>query len=386
MNNTVIPNKNIKTAFRQMVAHALHQDFSLALWKLPHQPSVYVAVGSTALSVDEFALEELKPGFAIAPFSPTGQKYFIEATHLFEIEQEIIEHTTGQFLEQTQEATASEPVFYPGKPSHAVPSSSEYQSLVELCINALEAGSFEKVVAAHQRQTEVPHGFDLLTAFDSLCAKYPNAMVSLVSDKNLGTWLGATPELLVSTDKHQIFRTVALAGTQSFNPDVPLRSVRWTQKEIEEQALVERYIISCFKKIRVREYEEHGPKTVQAGNLIHLKSEFEVNMKEVNYPQLGSVMLKLLHPTSAVCGMPLESSLKFLEAHEPMQRELYAGYLGPVNINSECHLFVNLRCMKWCGSHLVQFAGAGITIDSIPEEECREVELKFNTLRSAIGI
>ena len=77
------------------------------------------------------------------------------------------------------------------------------------------------------------------------------------------------------------------------------------QKDIEEQALVERYVISCFKKIRLREYDEHGPKTMIAGNVLHLKTEFEVDMVATNFPQLGSVMLNLLHPTSAVCGMPL---------------------------------------------------------------------------------
>ena len=160
-------------------------------------------------------------------------------------------------------------------------------------------------------------------------------MVSLVSDEKTGTWLGASPELLVSVDRNGIFRTVALAGTQVYQDNILLRNIGWTQKEIEEQALVERYIISCFKKIRVREFDEHGPKTVQAGNLVHLKSDFEVDMKAVNFPLLGSVMLKLLHPTSAVCGMPMEASLSFLKQHEKHDREFYAGYLGPVNIENE---------------------------------------------------
>src|SRR5690606_41660887 len=60
----------------------------------------------------------------------------------------------------------------------------------------------------------------------------------------------------------KIFRTVALAGTQAWRPGVDPRKVSWTQKEIEEQALVERYIISCFKSVRLREYEEQGPRTV----------------------------------------------------------------------------------------------------------------------------
>jgi isochorismate synthase len=205
-----------------------------------------------------------------------------------------------------------------------------------------------------------------------------------VSCPESGTWIGASPEVIVGLEDNTIFKTVALAGTKTFQDGINLKTVAWTQKEIEEQALVERYIISCFKKIRLREYDEQGPKTVVAGNLLHLKSEFTVDMKATNFPQLGSVMLQLLHPTSAVCGMPLEPALKFLKEHEGYDRQYYAGYLGPVNFNNQTNLFVNLRCMQLQDQQALLYAGAGITIDSDPEEEWNETELKLNTLLKVI--
>ncbi|WP_332912325.1 chorismate-binding protein [Algoriphagus boritolerans] len=111
--------------------------------------------------------------------------------------------------------------------------------------------------------------------------------------------------------KEEQFHTMALAGTQPASGENPLKSAAWTQKEIEEQALVCRYIVDCFKKIRLREYEEHGPKTIMAGNLLHLRTDFKVDMKATGFPQLGSVMLDLLHPTSAVCGMPRKEAHDF---------------------------------------------------------------------------
>jgi isochorismate synthase len=373
---------------REVIGFALSQGFSLALWRLPNQQKINLLVSANKKKLDEVTLEELKAGFIMAPFSPTGVKYFLEADHLFSITgDECSELTAGQFIEQSIQASNGGTAKFHKATSTTQPTTPDnFLELVKLSINSIEAGAFEKVVPSMQRQVSVSEDFDLLNAFETLATRYPNAMVSLVSDPTFGTWMGASPELLVSTDKHGIFRTVALAGTQRFQEGVSLRSISWTQKEIEEQALVERYIISCFKRIRVREYEEHGPKTVQAGNLIHLKSDFEVNMKEVNYPQLGSVMLKLLHPTSAVCGMPMDSSYKFLEANESYNREFYSGYLGPVNIENESHLFVNLRCLKWCGDHIYQYAGAGVTIDSVPDQELKEVEIKFETIQKAIGI
>jgi len=230
----------------------------------------------------------------------------------------------------------------------------------------------------------LPPSFDIIQAFQKLCVSYPQALISFVSIPGVGTWLGASPEVLACVKEKRIFKTVALAGTLPYTQGTDLRSVAWTQKEIEEQALVERYVISCFKKIRLREYDEHGPKTVVAGNLMHLKSEFTVDIQATNFPQLGSVMLDLLHPTSAVCGMPLQTSLDFLRTHESYDRSFYSGYLGPVNVRNNIEIFVNLRCMQVCGNEGVLYAGAGVTIDSIPEKEWAETEMKFNTLLNVI--
>ena len=388
-NNTTTRTPDLKKLKRQIVGFALNQGFSVALWRLPNQQKINLLISTSKKVLNEVTIEELKPGFVMAPFSPTGIKYFLETDHLFEITNDFSELTHGQFSDQVLQSNfKGQPKFHITKLGTQQPEAEpqNFLELVKRSIHAIESGAFEKVVPSTQRKVQVLADFDLLEAFDALSEQYPAAMVSLVSDSTFGTWMGASPELLVSTDKHNIFRTVALAGTQPFREGVSMRSVSWTQKEIEEQALVERYIISCFKKIRVREYDEHGPKTVQAGNLIHLRSDFEVNMKDVNLPQLGSVMLKLLHPTSAVCGMPMESSYKFLEANEGYDREFYAGYLGPVNIDNESHLFVNLRCLKWCGDSILQFAGAGVTIDSVPEQEQKEVEIKFETIRKAIQL
>nr|MBX2840287.1 chorismate-binding protein [Flammeovirgaceae bacterium] len=96
--------------------------------------------------------------------------------------------------------------------------------------------------------------------------------------------------------------------------------------------------------------------------------------------QLGSVMLKLLHPTSAVCGMPKEKSLAFILENEDYDRELYSGYFGPVNIQNKTNIFVNLRCLQISKEEIVLYAGAGITEDSNPEKEWKETEIKMDIL------
>jgi isochorismate synthase len=169
---------------------------------------------------------------------------------------------------------------------------------------------------------------------------------------------------------------MSLAGTQPAQGDNPLKSAAWTQKEIEEQALVSRYIVDCFKTIRLREYEEHGPKTVLAGNLLHLRSDFRVNTQTTGFSNLGTVMLGLLHPTSAVCGMPRKEALSFLKTEEGWNRSFYAGFIGPVGIEQETSIYVNLRTASLHQTHALLYAGAGVTEDSVPEKEWEETELK----------
>jgi len=101
-----------------------------------------------------------------------------------------------------------------------------------------------------------------------------------------------------------------------------------------------------------------------------------VDMKATNFPQLGTVMLKLLHPTSAVCGMPREAAQEFIAQHENFDRSYFAGFLGPVNLGEETNIYVNLRCARLEGEKAWLYAGAGITEDSDPQKEWEETEMK----------
>lgn len=360
--------------------------FSFALWRLPDSPALYLAASENLRQSSEINLEETTPGFLFAPFDPAEKKIHLPADDLFRFESGQLTSTQGSKLsgisinEFSQETFAKTTCYYErAYPSKIAPERNFHQ-LVADCKDAIARGDFEKIVPSRSKSLKLPVDFDVIDAFHQLCELNPHAMVSVFSSPLTGTWVGATPEMLVCVGKDQHFHTVAVAGTQPYATGVDLRSVTWSQKDIEEQALVERYIISCFKKIRVREFEERGPKTVVAGNLLHLKTHFDVDMAEINFPELGTVMLKLLHPTSAVCGMPLEPSLSFLKNQEGYDRQFYSGYLGPVNVHEESHIYVNLRCMQLFANVALLYAGAGVLADSDPEREWKETEMKMNTL------
>lgn len=364
---------------------------SFALWRKPKSSNLeFLLDNEQNPSKVDLAFEELPAGFIVHPFADQADKkaFFIKANQYFSfhLEQDLDKEELPEWLTNTNEE-AIDPIKSSIKKlliqkSPATVSDNgragekkHFTKLVKLGIEAIEAGIVEKVVPARTKSIEVPENFDLGKTFLNMIDAYPNSFVNFFHIPTIGTWIGASPETLIKTKEEQ-FHTMALAGTQPASGENPLKSAAWTQKEIEEQALVCRYIVDCFKKIRLREYEEHGPKTIMAGNLLHLRTDFKVNMKATGFPQLGSVMLDLLHPTSAVCGMPRKEAHDFLQANECFDRSFFAGFLGPVNIEAETTIFVNLRTASFSGNKALLYAGAGVTEDSDPDKEWEETELK----------
>ena len=390
--------------------------YPAALWRLPNQADKQLIISTDERLPRVTAdLEELPAGFVFSPFdnlnsetSAPAQTLFLRADlqasfsaagesrltmssdTLAEQIQPLVRRSQQASASNNQPATISAELTDPDEQDR-------YVRNVTAAVEAMQRGEFRKVVLSRIKRVRFDQAPRVTSLFDKLCARYPTAFVSAVYlPETDQVWLSATPERLVSVDQDGIFRTVSLAGTQSaFDPDgTPKRpsEAMWSQKEIEEQALVNRYIIECFKKIRLREYVEEGPKTIIAGNLMHLCTSFTVDTQQVRYLQLGTVMLRLLHPTSAVCGMPRDRAFAFIQQHEMHDREFYSGFLGPVNISHPEHgpgaasnLFVHLRCMKLESDVATLYAGAGITEDSNPEREWQETEMKCQTVLAVLN-
>lgn len=392
MQTDIHSNRTATNWLNRVLHYASTNGFATAVWQLPNTTTTNILLARTPEFLKETPLEELPAGFLFAPFDKKRDRVFLPQDVAFTISEknELIEVTSR--IGSIEDAIRSTPVvkksgYYTATTNISDKHSAHkhYHHLVSQAIAAIEAGVFEKVVPSRYKTIDLPTTFNLADTFQRLATTYTNAMVSCVSIPEIGTWLGATPELLVEVTEKQFFKTVALAGTKAYTTGTDSKHVAWTQKEIEEQALVARYIINCFKKIRLREFDEHGPKTIIAGNLMHLKTELTVDMQATNFPLLGSVMLNLLHPTSAVCGMPLEPAEEFIKNNEGYDREFYSGYLGPVNINDNTSLFVNLRCASIQEHTATVYSGAGVTIDSDPQKEWEETEMKMNTLLRVIA-
>ena len=386
---------------RQLCAWALRSGRPLALWRVPGAVAPVLLLSCSleaAYACLPPALEPSAPaGFAFFPFRDSDHNpvLFLPADVVYDgtrpdelqlAAPALTEELSSLLAGSETEPASLLPWHQSRQPAPPTATQAEYEALVRKGVDAITSGMVQKVVSSRAARWPLPAGFDPLQAFAALDAKYPQAFVSLVSVPGAGTWLGATPEVLAQVTADGRFCTMALAGTQPLTPDVTPLTAIWRQKEIEEQALVARYIVSCFKQLRLREYHETGPRTAVAGELLHLRTDFEVNLNQVPFPNLGTDMLRLLHPTSAVGGMPKAEALAFLQQHEGYDRAYYSGFLGPVNVEAPgvAQLFVNLRCLQLRQNEAILYAGTGLTADSDPAKEWRETELKLRTVGAVL--
>jgi isochorismate synthase len=382
-----------KEVIEALFITSLEQNKAIAVWRLPESAAYHAVVDLSAEALRIKAeIEKSEPGFIVSPFvnKENSHSIFIRANVFYSSLNNSLSYGEGvsendksifnEMLEQSLEQPGKAASVKAEVPHLSEISRDTFTSSVSKAVNKIREGEFKKVVLARQKKVATQKPINPVELFFSLAENYNNAFVSLVAVPGIGVWIGASPELLLSVDRQKIFRTGSLAGTQIFREELKISDCVWTQKEIEEQALVSRYIINCFKAIRLREYEEEGPRTVRAGNLLHLKTDFLADMLKLGFPELGTQMLNLLHPTSAVCGMPKVEAMNFILQEEKFDRSVFSGFLGPVNIDSESSLYVNLRCARIFHQSAILFAGAGITQDSEPEKEWLETEMKMKTI------
>jgi isochorismate synthase len=264
------------------------------------------------------------------------------------------------------------------KPNY-ITSKEEFIDQVKQAQKVISGNSIKKVVLSRINKEDKPENFDSASFFHALEQAYPDAFVFSLYIPDTGLWFGASPEPLLISNEREI-STVSLAGTRKTSADN--LSKPWGEKEIDEQLIVTQYIDQILNKYKVSKLKKSGPVSQLAGKIEHLKTTFTFSMEKMD-TKLAE-FLDELHPTPSVCGLPKDISLQLIRNIEKHRREYYSGFLGPVNMNGEWNLYVNLRSMKSLETELEYYLGAGITKGSKAEDEWEETNNKMNTLKSIV--
>lgn len=359
---------------------------AFAIYKLPHDRMATLMIQRQRDAVTSVELSTLngESGFLLSPFMLTTEEPCIliapDECYTVPFEQ-LGDADWQQRLEQL------EPCLHACGTSQDEDGREAYHKAFSRCYEALCEGRVEKVVLA-RTSFELLRGHTPYEMFLQACRDYPRMFVALVSTPVSGTWLMASPELLLENEQQSSNRwhTMALAGTmrlegeqlQFDNPRQDgVQDIRWSQKNIQEQRLVATYVRQCLQRLDA-EVEETGPFTKRAADLVHLCSDFHA---VTNGTKAVGEIVASLHPTPAVCGLPKWEARDLLLQSEPASRHFYSGFCGPLNIDSQTKLFVSLRCMEIGSDGYRLYAGGGLLKDSVEEQEWQETEAKMQTMR-----
>ena len=249
-----------------------------------------------------------------------------------------------------------------------------YQDKVAKAVQLIKNGKLQKIVLSRDFKV-LSAGFDKFEALMKLMSAYEQSYVYLWHHPQVGTWIGTTPELLAQY-ANGYFQTIALAGTLTFDNETP---ITWHSKEIKEQQFVTDYIVDKLQKFSSN-IKVTKPTTVYQGHLAHIRTDISA---EINSANLSEIILNL-HPTPAVCGLPVNKAKIFIARIENRDRKYYSGFLGEKN-EEYVALYVNLRSMEVKPDFLMLHVGGGIVNDSIPEQEWQEILMKSKVLLSVLA-
>lgn len=339
---------------------------AFALYRLPHA-SQCTLVGQNGVPVAMASLSGLgdERGYVIAPFTADDR------TPVLLLRPDKVRHCT---LDEVRELLDLSCYLEGGKMPLQPASRDTYHDDFSRFHRAFSEIGFQKLVLA--RSADLSHqGTHPADLFIKACKRYPEAFVTLFSAPQCGTWLIATPEVLL--ERHGMrWHTMALAGTMRYAEQLP----PWSEKNLQEQAFVAQYIKQCLD-LYSDDITMTGPDTVRAGILAHLRTDFSFTLPDDT--AVGN-LLAALHPTPAVCGLPKREAHRFIMDNETCDRSYYSGFSGPLGINGDTAMFVSLRCMRIFDDRYRLYAGGGILPQSDEEMEWNETTAKMQAMLSII--
>jgi len=290
---------------------------------------------------------------------------------------------------RAQELLLGENTAPPAPPSRSVvtPTAQEaWTGAVRKALAAIRRGEMRKVVLARLAVRSLPRAPSPTALLSALRDAYVGAYPFLIEPRRGVAFLGASPERLYLREGRRL-ATEALAGTAlrgtTADQDARLAdALLESGKDRLEHELVRAHISESLAGLAAGIEHADVPEVVALRNLQHLRTPIRGHLG----PDVGDArLLGALHPTPAVCGVPMADALRFLRAHEGFDRGVYGGPVGCFG-RERAEVAVALRSALVLRSQARLFAGAGIVEGSDPEAEWRETAAKLAAFDGVLAV
>lgn len=286
-----------------------------------------------------------------------------------------------------------------------ITSFAHWDEAMENILSSLSQSQYEKLVLARRKQFHF-HSAALLKPIDILNAlqhqaegnRRKNAAITylfcLQIDHDVA-FLGNTPERLFRTDGGEVL-TEALAGTvrrENKGSEGELLSELLGAKNLQEHAFVVDYVTKALANCGLQ-IRSDGPHVKRLPRLMHLATQIRGDFtrelledREKDPRAIGRSVfriLRALHPTPAVCGVPTQRTISEISKLEAFDRGMFAGPLGWFSRGAG-EFCVAIRSALVHGSKVTAYAGCGIVRGSESMSEWAESELKLSPFADLFG-
>jgi menaquinone-specific isochorismate synthase len=265
-----------------------------------------------------------------------------------------------------------------------LPNYSRWKDLVEQVTQANFIHSTPKVVLSRHSQIDVDDNIDPWTLLACWQGRNPNSFQFGFQFSPERAFISCSPERLYLRRQQELF-TEALAGTtiRGLNPDEDnklAQALLIDSKNSHENQIVRKHIVDALIPLSQYVGADEQPRIFKLNHIQHLHRSIRAQLRPgVNDFEL----LRALHPTPAVGGLPRHAALNFIRQREGYARGWYAGACGYLN-RHESEFSVAIRSALIEPRRINLFAGAGIVAGSDPEAEWQELENKLATVLSIL--
>ena len=261
-----------------------------------------------------------------------------------------------------------------------------WESMIENALENIDRGLLSKVVLARTQDLRFNEFIDPVDIVNKLWKANPGSHVFLIRTSRDSCFLGAAPEIVTDVSKGQ-FQATAVAGTAGRGHDKKeqqtlAESLLGSTKDGIEHCITRDDILTRLGTLVDDVDAQVSPHVLTLGEMQHLETEIKAKLREgIDAIQV----LQTLHPTPAVCGLPRQKALDFIEREEPFERGWYAGPVGWFDTDGDAMFVPALRCAVVTGKDWRLFAGAGIVAGSDATSEWEETGVKFTPVTKALS-
>lgn len=273
----------------------------------------------------------------------------------------------------------------PAMIGYGEPHKQAYLQSIDQVTNLIKANEAQKVVIARSLALQFEQAITSPQILSHVANEQPESFLFGLEHQDI-FFYGASPERLVKVENGQAFSS-CVAGSikrgQTTDEDEVLgQSLLNDLKNRGEHHYVVEMITETFEKNCSDVKVPSGPKLLKIRDIQHLYTPVEGKLHE-NATILQ--LVKHLHPTPALGGVPRMQALEMIRKYEPMNRGLYAAPIGWLDADGNGEFAVAIRSATLVKDKAYLYAGGGIVADSEAASEYDETLVKFRPMLRALG-